>query len=86
MPDNISPQEFGKLTGTVEAIHSTTKRIEKHLTTQNGRIGDTEKQLGRHDERIIDVEQRPSAVKAVIWTGTITGFLIVAVGFLIRYL
>jgi len=41
---------------------------------------------GKHGERIEDLEEKPSAVKAVLWTGAIIGIFVTIATFIMRTL
>jgi len=50
--------------------------VQTTLDKMNGRVYNIDTLVGRHHERIKDLEEKPSAVKAVLWTGTILGIFI----------
>ncbi len=51
----------------------------------NGRVWKIDKVVAGHEERIEDVEERPSATKAVIWTGSIIGIFVCVATIIAKY-
>lgn len=70
------------ISDAIEPINGTIDNLVSRMDVMNGRLNSIAGLVSRHDEFIETAKKQPSAVKAVIWVGSIIGVFILIAGLL----